>query len=1378
MSVRHAQTSVFRIRVFNAAVRSVFSAILVTMLSSIASIVLAQNPQPVQTYFIPMPEDEVIDALSSIYPGSGTCGGSSASVSDPVRTTVSIAVGFDDTLIYYDQWEDGVFDPDIANPVTPYSSPGNLSGTQIWGDGDASNGSAPGYPGDTFLAGDIIILENDINTGNLSAIDFDARDKIGASSPIAVTRAAWANGPGTLLAGAIELYATARWGTSYQIPVGEDTSSQNDMFEYTGLVVMAAEDGTTVNIDIDGNGIIDSMMMLDAGESYHVDGGLSEGATVMSTEPVQVHLVTGDICAVYETRWFTLLPTDQWSDDAYTPVSSNADDSTYVFAYNPGPGSITVMWETTAGTQPSATIAAGESAQFELTDGSGAHFFTTDGSPFFAIATIDSEPTSGNATHDWGFAMIPGTSLTEQALVGWGPGKDPTQSGSENAGPVWVIPVSTTASTGPFDICVDYNGDGAGSLTDPFGNNYDELLQLDELEQAKVLDSDGDQTGMILYVCDSSEAIIAVAWGQDPDTASGGVPAIDVGTSIPPLPALAPIKSVTIANDLDNDGRIDQGDTLEYSILVQNVSRAPAEDVVLEDTVPANTTYVPNSTEADDGSTVTPIPDSGVTPMPLDEGGAVLPDIPPIGEVEVTFEVTVDLTANVCGVDSIVNEATVFGISQTLAIDVSSSVYCNPDVHIEKSTNGFDADTPTGPFIVEDDPVTWLYVVTNPGDAPLANVTVTDDQGVAVTARDADADTFNDGDSDEDNLLDVGESWLFDATGIAELGQYANIGTVVGEAVDDDGDPITDGDGNPFPDPTDDDPSHYFGVACLVAGDCDDGVACTVESCVANVCQNTPSDALCSDGAFCNGVETCDPVNDCQAGSAPDCNDNVGCTDDSCNEATDQCDYVTNDSLCSDGAFCNGAETCDAVNDCEPGTAPDCNDGVGCTDDSCNETTDSCDNIVNHASCGDALFCNGVEVCDPVNDCQAGAPPDCDDGIDCTTDVCNENTNQCNHATNDALCSDNLFCTGIEVCDLTNGCEAGTPVDCDDGVTCTDDLCDPSSDQCTNVANDVNCSDGLFCNGFETCDATNDCQAGTDVDCSGLSGACLLGTCDDATDMCTTTPFNDGGVCDDGDVCTVGDFCDSGTCLPGSSPCGDGDVDVECGEQCDPPNGVTCDDDCIIIAICGDGVVEGGEECDPPSAEVCNDLVDNDGDLLPDCADPDCQTGTATCGADCLMVPPPQTIYRDPATIKILPDPKRDQFKIHGRVPVTPGAVDPVSDGFGVVVSNENGAIYTGQLGPGDLVARGKNSYTFVDKEAKKGTPIRDGLARVRIKLRYHKGQLYYHFNVRAYSDLTAADRPTMTTQISGSDSEACLTADWRQTNRGWQLKDSYLTAP
>ena len=64
----------------------------------------------------------------------------------------------------------------------------------------------------------------------------------------------------------------------------------------------------------------------------------------------------------------------------------------------------------------------------------------------------------------------------------------------------------------------------------------------------------------------------------------------------------------------------------------------------------------------------------------------------------------------------------------------------------------------------------------------------------------------------------------------------------------------------------------------------------------------------------------------------------MGCTIDSCDEANDRIVHVPNDTRCDDALFCNGAEVCDVTNDCQAGQAPRLDDGVGCTADACDAT--------------------------------------------------------------------------------------------------------------------------------------------------------------------------------------------------------------------------------------------------------------------------------------------------------------------------------------------------------------------------------------------------------------------------------------------------------
>ena len=154
--------------------------------------------------------------------------------------------------------------------------------------------------------------------------------------------------------------------------------------------------------------------------------------------------------------------------------------------------------------------------------------------------------------------------------------------------------------------------------------------------------------------------------------------------------------------------------------------------------------------------------------------------------------------------------------------------------------------------------------------------------------------------------------------------------------------------------------------------------------------------ADCDDGLFCNGAETCNTgTGTCEDGTAPNCADAVSCTDDSCNEGTDSCDNVANNANCDNGLFCDGAETCSATLDCQAGTAPNCADAIGCTDDSCNEGTDSCDNVTNDGNCDDSLFCNGAETCSATLDCQAGTDPCGGGACDEVLDICEGGCTDC-----------------------------------------------------------------------------------------------------------------------------------------------------------------------------------------------------------------------------------------------------------------------------------------------------------------------------------------------------------------------------------------------
>jgi hypothetical protein len=118
-------------------------------------------------------------------------------------------------------------------------------------------------------------------------------------------------------------------------------------------------------------------------------------------------------------------------------------------------------------------------------------------------------------------------------------------------------------------------------------------------------------------------------------------------------------------------------------------------------------------------------------------------------------------TATVVALDAVEDELT--------ATDPSHYFGAAPAISLEKATNGIDADRPTGPRVDIGSTVTWTYEVTNTGNVALEGLVVTDDQIGAIACP--------------ATTLAVGEVVVCRATGVAEEGQYANLGTATARFV-------------------------------------------------------------------------------------------------------------------------------------------------------------------------------------------------------------------------------------------------------------------------------------------------------------------------------------------------------------------------------------------------------------------------------------------------------------------------------------------------------------------------------------------------------------------------------------------------------------------
>ena len=164
--------------------------------------------------------------------------------------------------------------------------------------------------------------------------------------------------------------------------------------------------------------------------------------------------------------------------------------------------------------------------------------------------------------------------------------------------------------------------------------------------------------------------------------------------------------------------------------------------------------------------------------------------------------------------------------------------------------------------------------------------------------------------------------------------------------------------------------------------------------------------------------------------------------------------------------------------------------------------------------CDDGCFCNGVEAC-AGGTCVAGGDP-CPDDVECTQDVCLEETNQCFHEPLHDMCADEDACNGYEVCDLVLGCRPASPLYCNDESSCTIDSCD-TVEGCVYELRDLD-GDGHIdgrCGG-DDCDddprygvniypgATEVCENRRDDDCDGLRDFNDAADCTPTNDTCAT----------------------------------------------------------------------------------------------------------------------------------------------------------------------------------------------------------------------------------------------------------------------------------
>lgn len=452
-----------------------------------------------------------------------------------VRNIVSIKVNYPKTIIIYDHWEDG-YEADITEPTQ--------STTEIWGDGNPANGVAPGYPDDIIPPGGQIIIDKTFAYNrNQLQIEYDGRDKIFSSSDITISKITGSNADFNVQNVKTDVIDVSRFGKSFTIGFGEDLTklgNAHNAFRYVGLFVRASEDNTLVELDYNGDGIIDVTKILNEGEVWLYDGTASTpgdvnndvnkyndiktGAQLIADKPVGVDIVFGGIDN-YGTRNIYILPSKFYGSKYITPVHTTLKTAPVVaYFYNSSDTPMTLKWEAGTGQSGAIEIPAKGINFLTLNQAAGYEFESEDGRTYTAIAVVDAD--NEGRDYDWAYPLVPVERLTNFASIAWAPGSNDL---SANYNPIWVTPTKNTT------IYVKWDGDitsNTGNIS-PCGIPFDANYPVGRLQSLKLYDNssnDNDQSGASIYTCDGTT--FSAVWGQDANagnpTPISGV-ALDVG---------------------------------------------------------------------------------------------------------------------------------------------------------------------------------------------------------------------------------------------------------------------------------------------------------------------------------------------------------------------------------------------------------------------------------------------------------------------------------------------------------------------------------------------------------------------------------------------------------------------------------------------------------------------------------------------------------------------------------------------------------------------------------------------------------------------------------------------------------------------------------
>ena len=360
----------------------------------------------------------------------------------------------------------------------------------------------------------------------------------------------------------------------------------------------------------------------------------------------------------------------------------------------------------------------------------------------------------------------------------------------------------------------------------------------------------------------------------------------------------------------------------------------------------------------------------------------------------------------------------------------------------------------------------------------------------------------------------------------------------------------------------------------------DDTNGCTDDLCVGGACTHPPATRPCDDLVACTHTDTCQ--NGSCIGTSYGCGDGLACTSDSCN-GDGSCAHVPTALTCAIDGACYALGASHPANPClgcVPATATDawspiangapCNDGEACTKlDAC--ASGACKGTP--TTCAPTSSCT-VAACDGAGGCnETVVPGSCWVGGVCYADGAVNPDNACEACDAQLLgtgfsarpngtgCDDQKACTHTDAC--TAGTCGGTAYVCDDGLSCTDNVCDGQG----------GCGHPLK---QGTCLVTGTCYANGE---SPATAPCL--SCQPSLSSVTLSTRPDAAPCTDGNPCTQGDACAAGACLGTPYVCDDG---LSCtSDACDGQGGCTHPQKagtCFVGGVCAaDGAASPQNPC-------------------------------------------------------------------------------------------------------------------------------------------------------------------------------------------------------